>query len=286
MTYGQEFVLTLLTNNPSLARRADEAGINRVGLDLEILGKADRQAGRGAWISDHQFSQIAAVADALTNSQLFVRTNPIHPELGSEIDAYVEAGAEVLMLPFFKSAGEAAHFVDLVAGRAVVSLLVETPAAAMRLHDIARVEGIDEIHIGLNDMHLGMGLRSHFEVLVSDLLDTLAKIVADAGIAFGFGGVGRLDDDSLPIPADLVYSQYPRVSATRALVSRVFVGPDPEAIDLRHEVQCFRERMNYWHGKNIDVLNGTRELLRQKISERFAGLDWSQADLRSASVPA
>ena len=41
---------------------------------------------------------------------------------------------------------------------------------------------------------------------------------------FGFGGIGRLDDESLPVPADLVYAQYAFHGARSALVSRVFTA--------------------------------------------------------------
>ena len=36
--YGSNFVLTLFTNNPDLAKAANTAGINRIGLDLEKMG--------------------------------------------------------------------------------------------------------------------------------------------------------------------------------------------------------------------------------------------------------
>ena len=35
MSYGDDFILTLFTNDVELARRADDAGVNRIGLDLE-----------------------------------------------------------------------------------------------------------------------------------------------------------------------------------------------------------------------------------------------------------
>ena len=268
MSLGDRFVLTLLTNDPELARRADAGGVNRIGLDFEQLGKAERQAQLNTWISDHQFDQLESIRSVLKNARMFVRTNPIHAGLKQEIESFIAAGAQVLMLPMFHSARNAAQFVDCIEGRAEVSLLVETPVSAMRIHDIVRVKGIDEIHIGLNDMHLGMGLRSHFEVLVSDFMVTLSQVVRDAGIAFGFGGIGRVGDSRLPIPSDLVYAQYPLLKADRALVSRVFHHPDPEAIDFRLEVQQFRQRMDYWKSRDERTLQAAREQLRDLVSVR------------------
>ena len=152
------------------------------------------------------------------------------------------------MLPMFKTAAEAALFIELVDRRATVSLLLETAAAAVRVDELVRLEGIDEIHVGLNDLHLSLGIGSHFELLTSSIMDWLSQTVRDAGIPFGFGGVGRHDDDSLPIPANLLYAQYPRLHADRALVSRVFVSPDYRALDLPAEVALFRSRINHWFG--------------------------------------
>lgn len=268
--YGKNFVLTLFTNDPGLARRADEAGINRIGLDLERIGKADRQGGLGTWVSDHRISQLSPVREALNRAELFVRTNPVHNGLQREIDELTALGAKVLMLPMFETAASVAQFVDFVQGRARVSLLLETPAAAARAHEIVRIPGIDEIHIGLNDLRLGMRLQSHFEFLVSDLMDSLAKTILDAGLPLGFGGVGRADDRSLPIHPDLVFAQYARLRADRALVSRVFTSPDPEAVNIAEEVHNVRDRLEYWHRQDAQRLADARDDLRQLVSGKFS----------------
>ncbi len=241
------FVLTLFTNDLELARRADAAGIDRIGLDLESIGKAQRQGHLKTWISDHQEAELPALAATLTRAKLFARTNPIHPGSPAEIDRLIEAGVDVLMLPMFHTAEEAACFADFIGGRAEVSLLVETAAAAARIHEVVKIPGIDEIHIGLNDLHLDLGLSNHFELLCSPLLAMLAAAVHGAGIPFGFGGIGRLDDARLPVSSDLIYAQYARHQADRALVSRVFVTPDYRDLDLPEEVCRFRRRMDYWH---------------------------------------
>lgn len=261
MSYGNDFVLTLFTNDIELARRADVAGINRIGLDLELLGgKAVRQQNLNTWISDHKESQLLALRHALKKSKLFVRTNPPHPRLEEEIDRFIKAGAEVLMLPMFKTAEDAANFIKYIDGRAEVSLLIETAAAAVRIDEIIQLKGIDEIHIGLNDLHLDIGLKSHFELLRYQFMDTLSDIVHNADIPFGFGGIGRVKDDRLPIPADLIYSQYIRLRADRALVSRVFVS-DYTQLDLTQEVAAFRNRMDEWNERPEQDLIEARDRL-------------------------
>jgi len=265
MTFGDGIQLTLFTNDPDLAARADAAGVDRIGLDLERLGKDERQRGHPGWISDHRLDQLSSIRDRLSSARLFARTNPIHDGSRVEIEQCLALGAKVLMLPMFTTAREAGRFVDMVAGRADVSLLVETPAAGVRIHDLVALPGVGEIHVGLNDMHLAMGLASHFEVLVSGFLDAIARVVVDAGIPFGFGGVGRLHDSGLPIPADLVYAQYPRLRASRALVSRVFVGPDAGAVHLPTEVALTRQRLTYWARQSAADLDRAREALREAV---------------------
>lgn len=165
------------------------------------------------------------------------------------------------MLPMFKTTEDAANFIEYIDGRAEVSLLVETAAAAVRIDEIVQLKGIDEIHIGLNDLHLDIGLKSHFELLRYQFIDTLSDIVRNAGIPFGFGGIGRVKDDRLPISSDLIYAQYLRLGADRALVSRVFTSPDYTQLDLAREIAIFRDRMNQWHTRPKQDLVEARDML-------------------------
>jgi hypothetical protein len=264
MSYGSEFVLTLFTNDAALAQRADAAGIDRIGIDLEKIAKGTRQDARKTWISDHQIGELPAVREALSRAKAFARVDPDPGGLKDQVDRLVAMGAQVLMLPYFHDAEHAARFIDAVDGRATVSLLVETAQAAARIRDIVRLDGVDEIHVGLNDLHLTLGLRSHFEVLASAVLDMLSDVVCGSGIPFGFGGIGRLGDDRLPVPSDLVYAQHPRLGSTRALVSRVFLAPDSATVDLGAEVAQFRNRMDYWAARSAEELAAAREALHRQ----------------------
>lgn len=267
MRFGDNFILTLFTNDVELAMRADEAGVNRIGLDLEIIGKAERQHHLKTWISDHQEHQLPALRQTLKNAKLFARTNPIHSGSQDEINRLLQSGVEVLMLPMFKTAQEACKFIEFIAGRAEVSLLLETAAAAARIQEIVKLQGIDEIHIGLNDLYLSLGLENHFELLGSRLMDFLSEVVIEAGIPFGFGGIGRVGDERLPMPPDLIYAQYPRLKADRALVSRVFLTPDHTRLNLKYEVESFRHRIDEWYNSPdyelIQVHNTFREIAKK-----------------------
>ena len=52
--------LIQITNDPAFARRCDALGGFRLFVDLERLGKAERQAGRNTFISAHRMDDVAA----------------------------------------------------------------------------------------------------------------------------------------------------------------------------------------------------------------------------------
>lgn len=267
MSYGSEFTLTLFTNDPELAARADAAGVDRIGPDLEIIGKHMRQGHLNSRISAHAIEDLAAIRPRLRHTQLFVRINPIHPGSADEIERVIGEGVQIVMLPMFTTPEEAAEFVRLVAGRARTVLLLETAQAAARIDDILALGGFDEVHIGLNDLYLSSGMRNQFEVLCSDILESVcAKLRAD-GVRFGLAGLGRAGDSSLPVPSELIYPQYPRLGATGALLSRVFFAGDGP-LDLAREVARARARLDHFAALPGAMLVGARADLDNAISGR------------------
>ena len=255
------FILTLWTDDPALAARADEAGIDRVGVDIERIGKADRQKGLGTWISPHSIDALPGLRRALSSSRLFARTNPLHEGTSDEVEALLAAGVDVLMLPMFTSAAEVEAFTEIVRGRADVVLLLERVAAAGSIDEILSNEDVSEVHIGINDLSLELGLENRFLVLTHEVADHVAERVRVARRRFGIGGIGRVEDDGLPIPSDLIYAQYARLGATSALVSRAFLGPSEGPVDLRAEIQRARARLDLWFRRDPQELARARDRL-------------------------
>jgi hypothetical protein len=260
-SFGNEFRLTLITNDRIIAGEADLAGIERIGIDLECLGKAERQAGRDSWLSHHTLDDLAKIAPSVARSDLFVRINPINPGTRCEIEAVLDLGTRVLMLPHFQTVSEVTEFIAAVRGRAWVIILIETTAALTRIREILAVPGIDEVMIGLNDMHVQLRVANHFEVLVSPLLDMVGTEVRRKGLRWSVGGVGRVDDATLPVPADLVHAQYPRLGATGAWISRSFIKAMPPHGGLRHDIQSLRDRLDRWATASPACLESAREEL-------------------------
>lgn len=256
-------VLTLWTDDPDTARRADAAGIDRIGVDLDRLGKAERQAGLATWISPHTVPDLERLRPAVLRARLFVRTNPLHHATRREVEEALAAGAELLMLPMFRTADDVARFVDLVAGRAGVIGLLETREAVEDVDAVVRVPGLDELHLGINDLALALGLRNRFAVLVSPAAERVARAATAAGLRLGVGGIGRVADARLPIAPDLVYAQYPRLGATGALVARSFLATP---CDLAAEVRRSRARLAWWANRPRAELDGAASQLAAAVT--------------------
>jgi hypothetical protein len=255
--FGDRFKFTLLTDDPLLAAKAERAGVERIGLDLERLGKAERQAGEDTRLSDHRITDLKVIGAAIRDAALFARLNPIHDGTRDEVESALAFGADVLMLPHFRTVREVETFTMTVGGRAHVIILVETAAALVRIRDILAVPGIGEVMAGLNDLRLALGVRNHFEVLASPLIDALAAETRSAGLAFSIGGVAR-PGDTLPVPPDLVLAQYPRLQATGAWISRSFLRGLSDDVDFAAAVASIRRRLTEWAAASAPDLERAR----------------------------
>ena len=218
--------LMYITNQPEVARIAENAGVDRIFVDMEYIGKGLRQGGMDTVQSHHTVADVARMAKTLQKAELLVRCNPIHDataDYGSsreEIDAIIENGAQVVMLPYFKTAAEVEKFVRLVDGRAKTFPLMETREAAENADEILQVDGIDEIYIGLNDMSLSYGYSFMFQLLANGTVDRLAEKFRNKGLTFGFGGIASLTGGLLP--GSHVLKEHYRLGSSRVILSRSF----------------------------------------------------------------
>ena len=212
--------LIQITNDPAFARRCDAVDGMRLWVDLERLGKAERQAGRNTFISEHQLDDVARIKDVLRRAPLMVRVNPLNPQSGDEVDAVLVRGADLLMLPMFTTAGELRAFSTLVAGRAPIVPLLETAGALATLNDWVATPGLHEVYVGLNDLHLSLGLRFMFEPLANGIVARVAEVARRQGLRFGFGGIARLEEGLLP--GRDVLAEHLRLGSQAVILSRTF----------------------------------------------------------------
>lgn len=271
--------LMILCDDAESARKAQEAGVDRVFFDMEYVGKAERQHGRNAVLSHNSIDMIPSLRKVLNQSELLVRTNPIGAYTKMEVEKSITYGADVLMLPMVMDQYDVATFVKFVGGRAKVCIMIETAAAMARLDKILVIPGVDELFIGLNDLHISMGLTFMFELLGGGLVEYIADKCNKVGKPFGFGGIARIGEGMLP--SDNILGEHVRLGSTSVILSRTFKGvtggdSNVHPINLKAEVQKVHDRLNEitsWtleeHNENRKKIDKAVDAVINKITGRF-----------------
>ena len=231
--------LMYITNDPRVAGIAADAGVDRLFVDMEVLGKAERQGGMNTVQSHHVPADIAVLRDAVgPDVEIMARTDPMNPGLKTQIDASIKNGADVIMLPMWKTADDLRRLVDMVDGRARTMPLLETAEAVENLDEALMVPGVDQIHIGLNDLHLAYHQKFMFELLADGTVERLCRRIGAAGIPYGFGGVGRPGSGTLP--AEYILGEHVRLGSSSVILSRSFCNTSL-ITDLGELEEIFRD---------------------------------------------
>ena len=216
----ENLTLFYITNNPKVALIAEKYGVDRIWIDLEVLGKEARQRNLDTVKSKHHISDISTIRPLLSKSELMVRINSWYVGSIEEIELAINAGADIIMLPYWKTVSEVNDFLKTVNERCKTSLLLETKEAVNCIDEVLKIPGIDEIHIGLNDLHLSYGKTFMFELLSDGTVEELCNKISKANIPYGFGGIAKLGDGLLP--AEKIIMEHYRLGSTRAILSREF----------------------------------------------------------------
>lgn len=262
--------LMYITNKPSVAKIAEDVGIDWIFIDMEFIGKDSRQGGLDTVQNHHTVEDVKNIRKTIEKAKLLVRVNPIHEALNNypaskdEIDATIAAGADILMLPFFKTVEEVKTFIKLVDGRAKTLLLVETVEAANLIDEILEVPGIDMIHLGLNDMHLELGMKFMFQLLADGTVEKLGNKIKAKGIPFGFGGIATLDGGALP--GSMVLKEHVRLGSSMVIVSRSFCNTDV-ITDLDEVSKIFHNGIKAIRDLEAEVQNKPNEYFEKNHKE-------------------
>ena len=220
----------LFTNNEAIAATADACGADRIVVDLEIIGKNERQGHLDTRISAHTLEDVRRIRAVVRKAEFLVRINPIHDATPAEIESVLEAGADILMLPYFNTLEEIQTFLKLVHGRAQTMLLLETARAEALIDDIIALGGFDSIHIGINDLALSKGLSFLFESLLDPSFETLCGKIRAAGIPFGFGGISRLNEGK--VATRYIIPEHYRLGSSQVILGRSFLSVQEIEADL------------------------------------------------------
>lgn len=235
--------LMYITNRPEIAQIAESVGVDRIFVDMEYIGKSERQYGKDTVQSHHTVEDVANIKRSLTKAKVMTRINPIHKSSKEEIDAVIEAGADIIMLPYFKTVEEVRTFIEMVGNRVKTFPLVETPEAVEVIDEVLDLSGIDEIFIGLNDLSLGYGKKFMFELLTDGTVESLCLKFKQKGIPYGFGGIASIGQGMLP--SEYIIKEHYRLGSTCAILSRSF---------------CNVNKINHMNVISSTFVNGVREI--------------------------
>jgi hypothetical protein len=264
--------LCLITDKPDFASEAERAGVARIMLDLERSGKVQRQRGRNLFISDHLIESAVQMKAVLKKASLVVRVNPLTQASKEEIDAVVEAKADFIMLPYYHILQEVRDFLSLVRGRSKTILLVETKSAIEVLPETLREHGIDEVHVGLNDLSISLGHKTIFEPLSCGIIDNVSALLRKRGIPFGFGGIARLSDRGLPVDPEMILAEQVRLGASIGWLGRTFRGKmetKRSLGELEYEIALIHKTVDKWKEAPEKALVQNRKALIKEV-ERWA----------------
>lgn len=251
-----EFII--IENDTEKAVLYESAGIQRIMVDLETLGKAERQSGLNSVQSNHSFDDIINLRNKLTRSALMVRSNPWNKNSPEEIDRIIDCGADIIMLPMFRRTEEVEVFLKAVNGRAKTILLLETPQAFVMTEEVLKSGGFDELFIGLNDLSLAMSLDFMFELLAGGVVESIGNLCEKYQIPFGFGGIGTLNSGA--ISGLSIIQQHARLNSSLVILSQTFKS---EIVKLNLNIAEEIKSIKLIYKKSLELSSSEHSILKE-----------------------
>lgn len=254
-----------ITNQESIAEIAECAGVEYVMIDLEIIGKHERQGHMNTFISTHTKEDIGKIKKTLRTTKTLVRVNPLNDNSKDEIEYALDNGADALMLPMFKNKDEAEKFVCLVKNRAEVILLLETPSALNSIDKIVEIGGVSYIHVGLNDLSIAMSYKFMFMPLINGMVERVATASNKRGVKFGFGGIAQIGEGLLP--AELILAEHIRLNSCMTILSRSFLncGVGSEQNAIRNEFSSGMRKLREYEKEIIKQSQNFFDQNKEKV---------------------
>lgn len=269
MTKTLAFIMNV--NDSAIAAHVAEAGVDRLFVDIEVHGKAERQAGLSAWQSTQTLADVSRVRAAAPDAHVLVRINPLHDGTPAEINDAIARGANSIMLPMFRTADEATEFCDLIDRRVEAVLLAETVGAVRAVTELAGTGRLDRVHFGMNDLSLDMGRAFLFQPLAEGVIDEAAAALRAHDVPFGIGGLARWGEGDLP--PWFIIGEHARLGSDMAILSRTFhrsaetLDELMASVDLVAELKLLRDCYAEFAERGPSELAAHHELVRVRVQE-------------------
>ena len=208
--------LFVFTADPRRAFAVVAAGAAGVIVDWERRDKARRQEGADTQINEDTAEDLARVR-AATAGRVLCRVNGPGPWTPDEIALAADLGADEVLLPMVRTAGDVDLALDAAAGRCGVGILIETRDAVDRVGELTE-RPLSRVYVGLNDLRIDRGADMLFEPLVDGTVEAVRSAVT---VPFGVAGLTRPDAGS-PVPSRLLAAELVRIGADFTFLRRSF----------------------------------------------------------------
>ena len=242
----------IISNSPSLIQQVVPFENISVMIDIETIGKKDRQPAN-SFFSTHKIEDIEKVNSFLDKTRTILRINPMHAGSEKEIELGISLGAGNIMLPMYSSTSDIETFVDFVKGRAQHIFLAETPWSVEEACSYtANLPTGSSVHFGLNDLHLALNAPHMFQILSSGYLERAIKSCQKNKVAFGIGGIGLGSKDA--VAPSLIAQYHCLLKSNCVILSRSFKA---RAEEIGFE-RSFREVESFFTGPDNSSLEDVK----------------------------
>jgi hypothetical protein len=257
------FGLFLFATHPDLVREAADAGVDGIVVDWERRGKRERQAGADTEIRSDTPADLAAVRRA-TDGRVLCRVDGPGQGSGEEIEQAIDLGADEVLLPMVRSAGEVERALGQVAGRCGLGILIETEDAVRCASRLAALP-LSRVYIGLNDLMIDRRSSSIFEPLTDGTVECVRRHFP---MPFGVAGL-TLPDRGSPIPCRLLIGEMARLRCDFSFLRRSFLR-DVDRGALAPAVADIRTALERARGRERDAIEGDRVGLVAAVRRKLA----------------
>lgn len=220
----------MIVSNRDIASYISKYDSISIFIDLEVIGKKERQGHLDTVKSSLSFSDVAPIRKAAPNSNIIARINPFNNNTQNEINSVIKDGVNSIMLPMFKTFDEVKNFIEMIDGRAKAIPLFETSSSINILPEIVTKLCIEQLHIGLNDLHIDQEKSFLFEPLSDGFLEEPCALLRKLDIKFGIGGIAKAGEGLLS--PEFILGEHVRLGSSVVILSRTFHKNSKTYIDL------------------------------------------------------
>lgn len=230
----------------------EKASVSQIMVDTEIIGKVDRQFGKKTVINNHQIEDVILLKENL-NVPIICRINPYNQNTNDEIKRALNAKADCIMIPMITNMEHFKKMVDLIEGKAQVIPLIETPYSFFKLDEILNFSDFKQIHFGLNDLFIALGMRNLFEILLSNTFKAGVDFAKNKVDVLGVGGVGFPNENQKVNPL-LIFNHLNQLGANSVILSRSFFEQGYEVNNIKYGLNKLEDSLqSFEYSKELFV---------------------------------